>query len=432
MSPRSSARACAIARPRPLAVAVLTVGLAACQSVGEPVPQVPPLLRSLPRPLTTAEQSIVRGTNAFSVALLRQQVLARPTESVVLSPFSVSMALGMAANGAAGSTLDAMRGTLGLAGLDTAGLRAGYRTLSALVRGLDPGVTTEVANSVWYSPAGVAPLPSYLQSSKEDFGAEVRQADFRDPATVGAINGWVNSATRGMIPRLIESLGAQEVMALLNAVYLKAPWRYAFDASQTRPATFTSQAGAVRSVPTMEREMPAVLTTVAGATATELLYGNGAYGLVLLLPGGAVGAAAKDVRGVVDALGPAALDSLAAAFADTGVAPTTIRLPKLDLTVPSGLTPALKALGMEVAFRDDGSADFSRINGRRDLFLTRVEHRARVTWDEVGTTAAAATFVGVGVTSARPSFTVDRPFVFLLRERLTGTILFAGTVLDIP
>lgn len=390
----------------------------------------PPLLRTLPRPLSAPEQAIVRGTNAFSVAILRQVVAARPGSSIVLSPFSVSMALGMAANGAAGTTFDAMRGTLGLAGLDSDGLRAGYRTLSALVRGLDPLVATTVANSVWYSPAGVAPLASYLQSSRDDFGAEVRQVDFGDPATVGSINGWVSTATRGMIPRLVESLQPDEVMALLNAVYLKAPWRHAFEPSATRPGTFTSQAGAARAVSMMERKLPATVASVAGATATELLYGNGAYGLVLLLPGTPSGPAGS-VRELLDKLTPAALDSLATAFADTGRSEVTVRLPKLDLTAAASLKAPLEALGMAPAFAP-ALADFSRINGRRDLFLTRVEHRARLTWDEAGTTAAAATFVGVGVTSAGPTFAVDRPFVMLLRERLTGTILFAGAVVDLP
>jgi serpin B len=416
---------------RRLILAAVAV-LAACQSPKDPSGGGPPvpLLRTLPRPLSSAEQAIVRGSNDFSLRLFREVNRTRGAETVVLSPFSVTAALGMAANGAAGGTFEAMRTTLGLGALDTAALRTGYRDLFALVRGLDPRVTTEVANSVWYSPGEVAPLPTFLQTSRDFFGAEVRQADFRNPATVGAINGWVSTATKGMIPSIIESTG-DDVMALINAIYFKARWRWAFPPANTAPAPFTAQSGQVRQVPMMSTKMPLRLTRVAGATAAELLYGNGAYGLVVLLPDAAGGVGpAGDVNAMVAALTPAALDTLAAAFADTGAMELEVKLPRLDIAAPASLAPALTALGMGVAFSD--RADFSRINGTGGLFISRVEHRARMRLDEEGTTAAAATYVGIAVTSLPPSLIVDRPFVLLLRERLSGTILFVAKVVDVP
>ena len=417
--------------PRRLALAVVAV-LAACPSPKDPDGGGPPapLLRTLPRPLSAAEQAIVRGSNDFSVRLFREVNRTRSAETVVLSPFSVTAALGMAANGAAGGTFEAMRTTLGLGGLDTTTLRTGYRDLFALVRGLDPRVTTEVANSVWYSPTEVAPLPAFLQTSREFFGAEVRQADFRNPATVGAINGWVSTATKGMIPTIIDDTG-DDVMALINAIYFKAPWRWAFPRANTAPAPFTARSGAVRQVPMMSTKMPLRLTQVAGATAGELLYGNGAYGLVVLLPDPAPGRGTpRDVNEVVAALTPAALDSMAVAFADTGAMELDVKLPRLDIAKPASLVPELRALGMGVAFVP--GADFSRINGTGQLVISRVEHRARMRLDEEGTTAAAATYVGIAVTSEPPSLIVNRPFVMLLRERLSGTILFVAKVVDVP
>lgn len=412
---------------------VVVAAVAACQTPKAPDASAgppPPLLRALPRPLSGAEQAIVAGTNAFTVRLFREVNRTRAAETVVLSPFSVTAALGMAANGAAGRTFDEMRTTLGLAALDTATIRSGYRDLFALVRGLDPRVTTDLANSVWYSPREVQPLPTFLETSRTFFGAEVRQADFRDPATVGAINGWVSTATRGMVPTIIESTG-DDVMALVNAIFLKAPWRWAFRPSATEPAPFTARSGAVRQVPMMSTKMPLRLASAAGATAGELLYGNGAYGLVVLLPDlDPRTGVPRDVNDVVTALSPAALDTLQRALADTGVQELDVRLPRLDIAAPASLGSVLASLGMPTAFTD--RADFSRINGAGRLFISRVEHRARLQIDEAGTTAAAATYVGIAVTSAPPSLIVDRPFVLLLRERLSGTVLFVAKVVDVP
>lgn len=410
-------------------VACLALIAVGCSSPDGPDGQPPvPLLRALPRSLSSAEQTIVQGTNDFTLRLFREVNRTRPSENLVLSPFSVSAALGMAANGASGTTFDAMRTTLGLGSLDTATIRAGYRDLFALVRGLDTRVTTEIANSVWYSPNEVRPLSSFLQTSRDFFGAEVRQANFRDPATVGLINGWVRNATRGMIPTVIDTTG-DDVMAVINAIFFQAKWRWAFERSNTRAAPFRSYSGAVRQVPMMSGSVPVRLTGVAGATAGELLYGNGAYGLVVMLPNLTRTGVPGDVNDVVNALTPAALDSLARAFADTG-RPADVMFPRLDLAVRASLQPQLKALGMDVAF--SGLADFRRITGDSSLRLSRVEHRARMAIDEAGTTAAAATYVGIMPVSAPPSLVADRPFVLLLRERLTGTVLFVAKVVDLP
>lgn len=418
---------------RRLASVVVAIATTACQAPKAPDASAgapPPLQRVLPRTLSPAEQAIVRGSNDFSVRLFREVNRTRAAETVVLSPFSVTAALGMAANGAAGSTFDEMRATLGLGALDTASLRTGYRDLFALVRGLDPAATTEIANSVWYAPGEVRPLPAFLQTSRDFFGAEVRQADFRNPATVGAINDWVNDATRGMIPRIIESTG-NDVMALINAIFFKARWRWAFKPAETAPAPFTARNGTVRQVPMMSAKMPLRMTPVAGATAGELLYGNGAYGLVVLLPDlDPRTGTPRDVNDVVAALSPAVLDTLQRALADTGSMELEVKLPRFEVAAPASLATPLAALGMPTAFTD--RADFSRINGTGGLFISRVEHRARLAIDEAGTTAAAATVVGIGVTSVPPSLIVDRPFVLLLRERLSGTVLFVAKVVDVP
>ncbi len=414
-----------------LSAALLGVALTACESPSGPGDTPVPLLTTLPRPLTAGEQVVVRGTNAFSLSLLRQVNEANLDENVVLSPMSVSFSLAMAANGASGQTFDEMRSTLGFATLDTAQFRTAYRDLLTLVRGLDPQVTTSIANSVWYAPGAFTPLPSYLQSSRDYFDAEIRPLDFRLPTAADSINGWVSRATQGMIPTIIERTN-DDVMALVNAIFFKARWRHGFDVADTKPRPFFLSNGTSRNVPTMSAKFPVRLARVSRATAGELLYGNGAYGLVVLMPDAESGApnAPGDVNALVRRLTPAALDSLAVALRDTGTQELDVTFPKLSLNFGTELGATLRALGISRAMSD--FAEFDRIAPATRFAISRVEHKARLEIDEVGTTAAAVTYTGVTVTSLPPSLLVNRPFVLLLRERLTGTILFAAKIASVP
>lgn len=412
-----------------LRAALLAAVLTACESPAGPGDAPVPLLTTLPRPLSSSEQVVVRGANAFALSLLRQVNEGHLADNVVLSPLSVSFSVAMAANGASGATFDAIRTTLGFATLDTAQFRTAYRDLLTLVRGLDPQVTTTIANSVWYSPGQITPTPQFLQSSRDYFNAEIRPLDFRLPTAADSINGWVSRATQGMIPTIIERTN-DDVMALVNAIFFKARWRHGFDVGETSPRPFFDQSGASRQVPTMSAKIPVRLTRVARATAGELLYGNGAYGLVVLLPDGDQPSWVGDVNALVRRLTPASLDTLSLALRDTGTQQLVVTFPKLDLNFGDELGGALGALGMSRAM--SGFAEFDRIDPQSRMAISRVEHKTKLVIDEVGTTAAAVTYTGIVPVSAPPAMIVNRPFVLLLRERLTGTVLFAAKITKVP
>jgi len=274
-------------RPIRRAAFVVIVGiLSACSSPDVTAP-TPSTLTQLPRDLTAGERQVLRAGNEFSLGLFRQLAKVQPGKSVFVSPLSASMALGMTMNGARGATLDAMRATLGVGTADLEQINAGYKGLIELLRGLDASTTFQLANSIWYRN-GFPVRQTFLDAVKAAFSAEVRGLDFNDPNSVGVINGWVNSNTQGKIPTILDRIGADDQMYLINAIYFKASWRTRFDPALTQPGPFRTSGGSTQTVPMMHRApTPGVLNRVFSFPhlyAAELGYGNDAFAMTILLP----------------------------------------------------------------------------------------------------------------------------------------------------
>jgi serine protease inhibitor len=381
----------------------------------------PPLLTRLPRTLSPAEQRIVDGGNTFTFELLRQATRTlRPDSNAFLSPLSASMALGMALNGANGETLKDMQAALRLTGLTEAELNQGYRNLIRLLGGLDSRTEMRIANSIW-GRQGLRMEPAFEQAARTFFEAEVQSLDFGSPQAVETINRWVSGKTNKKIPRLLEQISSDEVLFLINAIYFKGKWREAFEPKNTQEGPFQGADGRSRKAPLMRQQKTLRYDETADYQAVDLFYGNGAFTMTVLLP--KVNRSPGELLARLDA---AAWKSLTERFHQAEV---NLTLPRFRLEYTRRLNPDLKALGMELAF-DPSRADFSRIADVRPerLYISRVDQKTFVEVNEEGTEAAAATGVGVSVTSARQvvEMKVDRPFVFAIRERLSGTVLFLG------
>jgi serpin B len=381
-----------------------------------------PILERLPRDLSPAESQVVAAATEFTFTLFRAATRTLPADSnAFLSPLSASFALGMAMNGARGETFDAMRSSLAFPRAPIADINAGYRDLMALVAGLDRSTSVTVANSVW-SDTGFPIQPAFVTAAKTWFDAEARSVPFADPATVGLINAWVNGKTGGRVPKLLDAIASNEVAFLINAIHFKGRWRTGFNRERTQPRPFLGADGVTRSVPMMALEPgPVLFQAGSGYEAVDLLYGNGAFAMTVLLP-----SPGKTPADLVAELDPSAWQQLTGGFREAEMG---LVLPKFRFDYTRTLTDDLKVLGMEVAF-DPSRADFLGIAdvGPERLYLSRVLQKTFVEVNEEGTEAAAVTGVGVGVTSLPPTFTVNRPFLFVIRERLTGTILFIGQV----
>ncbi len=318
-----------------------------------------------------------------------------------------------------------MRDALRLGGLDREGIGASYRSLIDLLSGLDPTVRLEIGNSVWYRE-GFTLEDAYVSEVERDYLARVAALDFADPGAADVINAWVSEATDGLIDGIVDPpIDPLTVAFLINAIYFEGAWTLRFDPERTAPGDFRRSDGSTVSVPFMTmRDEAFRYAQTADYQAIELPYGGEAFAMTVVLPSEGTG-----IDAFVESLDS---EAWAEIIAGLGEAELFVALPRFKLEFEQTLNDVLKALGMGVAF-DPGAADFSRMN--RDalalqLHISRVKQKAFVDVDEEGTRAAAVTSVEMGVTSAPPSFRADRPFLFAIRERLSGTLLFTGVVRD--
>ena len=385
---------------------------------------VGPQITQLPRELSVAESKLIAADNAFAFKVFREVAAQAPDDAnVFISPLSIGMALGMAYNGAAGTTRDAMHRALELQGMNLTEVNEAYQSLIALLRDLDPTVDFLLANSVWYRQE-ITVTAAFLENMQRYFGAEIRSLDFSAADAAGIINGWVRDNTRGRITEIVTApIDPYTVMFLINAVYFKGSWTYRFDRNRTHDAAFTRIDGSRATVPLMTHgeEIPVRVHWGSGVSVVDLPYGGGAYAMTVVLP-----ETPAAVVPLARTLTQTAWDSWIAAMDSTSL---WVSLPKWTLERDYTLNDVLKALGMAVAF-EPLEADFSNMIPDYEAFISRVKHKTFIQVDEEGTEAAAVTSVEVGVTSAPPSITVDRPFLFAIRERLSGTILFIGKMAD--
>jgi len=417
-----------------LVLSVMLIGAAGCALLWPETPAGGDVACS-PLPRETSPDvanddvaTLAAGNAAFAFDLL--QALDEAEENLFYSPYSISAALAMTYAGARGTTesqmAEALHFTLGQDDLHPA---FNWIDLELNGRGeLAPpyegeGFELRVANATW-GQRGYTFLRSYLDVLAVSYGAGLRLLDFTvDPEGAReAINDWVSEETNGRIVDLLppSSIDAAVRLVLTNAIYFKAPWLKPFDADLTSSESFEPSAGGTVSVPMMRQAAMFEYANWDGGQAVELPYNGDALSMVLFVPDRGAYASFEDgldldrYQEIVGSLEPRQVD---------------LRLPKFGFGYDASLVEALMALGMTDPF--GAAADFSGIDGTRDLFISNVLHKAWVSVDEAGTEAAAATAVVVpigGPLDPPVSLTINRPFLFVIRDIPTGTVLFVGRV----
>ncbi|HJQ12828.1 MAG TPA: serpin family protein [Gemmatimonadaceae bacterium] len=376
-------------------------------------------INALPRALSKAETKVVAGSNDFAFELFRTGNLQQHQANVFMSPLSASMALGMTANGANGPTYDEMISTLRLTGTTREEVGNGYKTLISLLTGLDSKTTFTIANSIWYAQTFPFNAP-FLDDSKKYFDAQVTGLDFTGGSTLETINAWVSSNTNGKIPTILDEIDPDEVMFLINAIYFKGIWQKEFDKSKTTDAPFLNADGSTSMVPMMSRGEGVDGVFTEDYSAVDLPYGNSAFTMTVILPKG-------DIDAFADSFDQPKWNGLVNSLHATGM---PVYLPRFRIEWKRELNDDLAHLGMRHAFTD---ADFTVMSPRgRELYITKVLQKTYVDVDEQGTEAAAATSVGIGIVSLPAAFRADRPFMVVIRERFSGTILFIGKIAKLP
>jgi serpin B len=352
--------------------------------------------------------------------------------NLFFSPYSISTALAMTYAGSAGETASQMAATLHFTlpaeSLHPA-LNAYALDLQARAEQATEGTPFElsIANSLW-GQQGFPFLPEFLDLLAENYGAGMRLVDYEsDPEGARkAINDWVSDETREKIKDLIPqgAIDAMTRLVLANAIYFKAGWLNPFEETATAPGPFHLLDGSEVEIPMMQQSESYGYVIGDGYRAIELPYRNGNTSMLIILPD------EGQFEAVEEQLSPAMMTDLLGRMT---YGPVNLSVPKFTYESEFNLNDALIALGMTDAF-DPGRADFSGMDGARDLYISDVLHKAFVSVDEEGTEAAAATAVIMSLTSApmgEPiTFTIDCPFIYMIRDQQTGTILFLGRVLD--
>ena len=381
-------------------------------------------LTALPRALTVAEQQGIAGLNVLAYGLLRQAAAGRP-RNILLSPLSVQVALGMTMNGAAGTTFSEIQQVLGWGGRSRTEINTAYRSLLTLLPSLDSTVTVSLGNGIWTRTSAV-PDTGFVRETQDFFSAPVQSvstaAVMRD-----SVNAWAQRGTRGMIPALLEQALPEDLqMMLVNTVYFDGVWRDRFNVNDTRlDGIFTLASGAPVTTPMMRRAggfrvRPIDLGSGRTGVAAELPFGNSAYSMLLLMPmtGG--------VEAVIQRLDTAFVESVVRSLEPQTVA--FLGLPRFTLRASRELSGDLMTLGMPRAF--SVAAEFPRLSTNVRTKIDFIQHGVSVSVTERGARAGGATAVGIGPVSLPPVYEFDRPFVFVIRERFTGTVLFIGVVHD--
>jgi serpin B len=374
---------------------------------------------------------LVKGNSAFAFDLY--QALRDKDGNLFYSPFSISLALAMTYTGARGGTEEQMASTLHYT-LPQDRLHPTFNALDlALAQrgegaaGRDgQGFRLNIANALW-GQDGYPFLPEFLALLAKNYGAEMRLLDFATDAGAArvTINDWVENQTEGRIKDLIPPgvVNAATRLVLTNAIYFNAAWQHPFESHLTEDGPFYLLDGSELSVPLMLQSESFGYAEGEGYQAVELPYDGRQLSMVILLPErGRFGAFEESLSA----------ESMSAVLEALEYQRVTLTLPKFEYESEFGLGQTLAEMGMDAAF--SGEADFSGMTGTRDLFISEVIHKAFVGVDEEGTEAAAATAVVMAETAMQAEepmvVTVDRPFLFFIRDIETGVILFLGRVVD--
>jgi serine protease inhibitor len=374
--------------------------------------------------LTTAERHLIESDNKFGLEVFREIVKEDKDSNVFISPLSVSMALGMTYNGANGETQKAMQEVLELSGLTLQEVNESYQHLIELLRGLDPKVRFQIANSIWFRETR-EPEKEFIDLCKEYFDALVRAMNFADPNAAKVINGWVYDNTNGKIKEIVEDpMDPLTLMLLINAIYFKGTWTYQFHEESTKDDLFTLPDGTKAPCRMMEQRGFYKYFFNDDFQAVDLPYGDADFSMTIFLPNPKV-----DINSLIAQFTPENLSYWLGSFSsDSG----DIFIPKFKLEYELGLNQVLKTMGMEIAF-DPYHADFTKMYKGGGVWIDTVIHKTFVEVNEEGTEAAAVTVVVMTDSAREPSgfhMRVDRPFMFLIRENKSQTILFIGKIVE--
>ena len=423
-------------------VLMMTVGTSSCSKsdsediVNEEVTDNEPLSNEnnefKPIDLTRAEQELVTANNDFAFNLFRKAgprmtngaagpCFTEPNKSTILSPISITYALGMLNNGAVGETQAQINKVLGFGETGADGINAFCKKMLTEAPKLDKLTKVMIANTI-YMNQGYQLKPDFVTKAKDYYDAEPESRNFADGKTMDVINQWASDHTEKMIDKVLDNdeFDPTAVSYLLNAIYFKGAWAEKFDKANTKDEAFINENNQEVQVPMMHQEHEFNYTEDEDCQALCLPYGNNAYRMTILLP--------KEGR-TVYSLAQKLTTQTWQRYQWMGTAIVDVKLPRFESKTNVDLKPVMMALGMPNAF-SDYLAEFPHFCNV-PTYIGLMKQVARIKLSEEGTEAAAVTVIGM-YEKAMPqepkhvNFHATHPFIYIISEQSTGAIFFIG------
>ena len=385
--------------------------------------------KELPDPikieLRGSEAEMVKSDQQFAIeffANVFNEEAAELDKNFMISPLSLSMALAMTWNGADGETKAVMQKVLKLDGYTDQEVNEYYEKLREALLKTDPSTKLAIANSIWTNK-NIKIKDDFIRLNNEYFNSTVESVDFSDANSVKLMNKWAADNTNNLITHVLDKTNPNALMYLMNALYFKGIWTSEFNSRNTSSKPFYSEDGQTKNVDMMHQKSSFNYNENQTMQIVELPYGNQAFSMIVLLPkeGNKLADVTQELQN------SNSWGNLVSGLRSTQV---DLYLPKFKTEYSRVLNDVLEKMGMGLAF-EPGAADFSRMTDA-DAFISFVEQFTYINTDEVGTEAAAVTVVGIELTSYQPdrtaTFNANRPFIYIIRENSTGSILFMGAV----
>ncbi len=363
--------------------------------------------------------SNVTGKNAeFAFDIFKELNKEDANNNIFISPLSISTALTMTYNGADGKTKEDMTEALKYAGIDITEINETYKNLLPYLSQIDKNIDLDISNSIWYR-LGEPIEEEFINDNKEIFNAEVNELDFSQESAADTINEWIERSTKGKIEKMINPpISPDVVMYLINAVYFKGDWTHKFNKKDTYSTAFKNIDNEDEDIQMMNRVSTVDYGEGEDYKAVRLPYGDKKINMYFILPEGD-----EEINNFIQDLDNSKFNEIRKSITEKDNVELNIPKYKLEYGIKN-LNNVLAKMGMGSAF--EYNADFSKI--REGIFISKVLHKAVVEVNEEGSEAAGATVVEINESAVLDplSFTADRPFVFLIMDEETGTILFMG------
>jgi len=377
--------------------------------------------------INSIPKKLINSNNDFSLRLFR---ILNPHDrdgNIFISPVSVSFALGMTMNGSDGNTFDEMKTTLGFADFVLENINSTYADLIEELYNVSEGVEFNLANSIWFTDD--LSLQSGFQSiNKSYFDTKVEALDFGQKSEcVNIVNKWVEDQTNEKIKDFTNELDFNSIMLLVNAIYFNADWKYQFDEDITEKLPFYLNDAGFTTCDMMSQKCKFKYIQNSELQAVELPYANENYAMIMIQPN-------NTIDNYIEDFDRSRLNDILDNFKKDSV---NLTIPKLEIEYEKELSDILKEMGIVDAF-DANKADFSKMFNELagGIYIKLVRQKSFINLDEKGTEAAAATVVVMDYKSAGGDdnneiyLTFNKPFIFLIREKRSESILFCGKVIN--